>query len=667
MREQVSAATAPIEAAGDVVRGPAVPTSAAWAVQRPLGVDAVRITGGPWARWQRLNREVSLPLAFEHLEQAGNLGNLRLAAGETTGAYRGPVFMDSDLYKVLEAVAWELGRMPDEGEDGALSGFLRAATALLERAQGEDGYLNSWVQVVEPRSRYTRLASSHELYCAGHLIQAAVAASRATGDRRLLGVARRFADHLVAVFLRGGHPGIDGHPVVETALVELYRLCGEPAYLELARKFVDQRGKGLVGTSGHGASYLQDHLPVRAADTLVGHAVRALYLESGVVDLYLETGDRSLLEASRRQWDDTVATKTALTGGLGARHATESFGDRYELPPDRGYNETCAAVASVHWSWRLLLATGEARYADLIERTLHNAFAASTSVDGTRFFYVNPLQRRGDHLDGDDRGRRNAWFSCACCPPNVMRLVASLGHYLATTAGDALYLHQFMPAEIDAALPAGRFRLSVTTGYPWSADVDVTVRSAPAGEAALALRVPAWSNSTRLLVAGEERDATPDERGYTVISRRWRPGDSVRLRLDLSPRLTYPHQRIDALRGTVAVERGPLVYCFEQADQPAGVDVEALALPPGTRLRAVPHDQLPGIGRTVTIEAQAAVVEQPRPDGLPYTARPAAELATSRPVTATAIPYFQWDNRDGGAMRVWLPLATPAPDGTTPT
>ena len=646
------------ETGPDWVSGPAVPTAAARAVQRPLGVDAVRITGGPWGRWQRRNREVTLPLAFERLEEAGNLDNLRLAAGEGTGAHRGPVFMDSDLYKVLEAVAWELARGPDE----TLTRFLQASTELLERAQGEDGYLNSWVQVVDPASRYTRLSSSHELYCAGHLIQAAVAANRATGDKRLLGVARRFADHLVEVFLHGGHPGIDGHPVVETALVELYRLSGEPSYLELASRFVEQRGRGLVGSSGHGLSYLQDHLPVRAADTLVGHAVRALYLESGVVDLYLERGDGSLLEASRRRWRDMVATKTSLTGGLGARHATESFGDRWELPPDRSYNETCAAVASVHWSWRLLLATGESRYADLIERTLHNAFAVSTAADGGSFFYVNPLQRRGDHLDGEDHGRRRAWFSCACCPPNIMRLVGSLGHYLATVDGDGLWLHQYLPAEVTARLPAGRLRLSVATGYPWSGDVEVTVLAAPAAPAALALRIPGWATGARLVVDGEERPAEPDGRGYAVTSRAWRPGDRLRLRLDLTPRLTYPHQRLDALRGAVAVERGPLVYCFEQADQAAGVDVEELALAPGARLRAVERD-LRGVGPTVLVEADAVVRSRPPADGLPYGPRPPGELATERPVTATAIPYFQWDNRDGRAMRVWLPLAIRAADG----
>ena len=241
----------------------------------------------------------------------------------------------------------------------------------------------------------------------------------------------RLADHLVREFA-GQERGLDGHPVIETALAELYRETGTAAYLELARQFVDQRGQGLAGNSGMGRRYLQDHLPVRATDTEVGHVVRALYLEAGVTDVAAETGDRELLESSLRRWDDMVAAKTYLTGGNGSRHADEGFGDRFELPPDRAYNETCAAIASFQWCWRLLLATGDAKYADHMERVLYNGFGAAIATEGQRFFYVNPLQRREDHFEKDDPGRRRVWFNCACCPPNIMRLIASLEHYLAT-------------------------------------------------------------------------------------------------------------------------------------------------------------------------------------------------------------------------------------------
>ncbi len=391
-----------------------VSAAAAWA-HRPLPGRGARLTGGLLHDWQQRNLAESLPLALRQLEAAGNLDNVRLAirvAADGAGAagaavrYRGPVFMDTDIYKTLEAIGWELAH----GERPELAAFAARATGLLAQAQLPDGYLDSYFQVTgEPK--YSRLASSHEMYCAGHLIQAAVALRRGAGDARLLDVAKRLADHLVREFL-GQSRGLDGHPVIETALVELYRETGCDDYLALASQFVDQRGAGLAGDSGLGRRYLQDHVPVRQSVTEVGHVVRALYLEAGVVDVAAETGDTALLKSSADRWADMVAAKTYLTGGNGSRHSDEGFGDRFELPPDRAYNETCAAIASFHWSWRLLLATGDARYADHMERVLYNGFGSGVSADGQRFFYVNPLQRREDHFEQDDPGRRHEWFSC---------------------------------------------------------------------------------------------------------------------------------------------------------------------------------------------------------------------------------------------------------------
>ena len=285
----------------------------------------------------------------------------------------------------------------------------------------------------------------------------------------LLAVARRFADHLVDHFL-GRQEGIDGHPIVETALAELYRETGHEPYLRLASQFIEQRGHGLIGDSGFGHRYLQDHEPVRDTVTQVGHVVRALYLDAGVADVAAETGDAPLLASSLTRWADMVAAKTYLTGGNGSRHEGESFGDRFELPPDRAYNETCAAIASFQWAWRLLLATGDAAYADLMERVLYNGFASSTATGGTRFFYVNPLQRRADHFEKDDPGRRREWFNCACCPPNIMRTMASLQHYLATASGGTLYVQQFTGATLSAPLAGGVLGVEMATDYPWSGD-----------------------------------------------------------------------------------------------------------------------------------------------------------------------------------------------------
>ena len=639
-----------------VARGPTHPTTTAAVAHRPLDGRAVRLKGGLLARWQERNHGVSLPLALRQLEVAGNLDNLRLASAGVNSGYRGPVFMDSDVYKTLEAVSWQLGR----SHDPALAEFAADTTALLAKAQQDDGYLNSCVQV-NGRPRYTRLETSHELYCAGHLIQAAVAAARSFDRGALLAVARRFADHLVSTFL-GRQAGLDGHPIVETALVELYRETGTAAYLELAGQFVDQRGHGLIGDSGFGHRYLQDYQPVREATALAGHVVRAMYLESGVVDVAVETGDSDLLAGSIARWQDMVATKTALTGGNGSRHSGEAFGDAYELPPDRAYNETCAAIGSFQWNWRLLLATGEARYADLMERILYNGFGAAVSADGHRFFYVNPLQRRDGHFEDDDPGRRREWFSCACCPPNIMRLLASLDRYVATISGDALYVHLLSEARIAAPLAGGLLSLDVSTDYPWDGSVELTIASAPAGECGIAVRVPGWSAGTSVRLNGEPVAADTDPHGYLLLRRTWRAGDVLACSPDMPARLTYPHRRIDALRGTAAVERGPLVYCFEQADQPSGLSVEDIALGAGGLTeRAL---TLAEVGRTVVVEAGAATLPGGDSDGLPYLPERAgsgqdSSTAARTPATAVAIPYFQWDNRDGAAMRVWMPCDRP--------
>jgi DUF1680 family protein len=651
--------------------GPAIPSASAVAAQRPLPPAGLRLTSGLLRDWQLRNAAASMPLALRQLVVAGNLDNLRLAiraSGAATGTatlasqngagargararwerprglgpvdpvpglgYHGPVFMDSDIYKTLEAIGWELANDPDPGSRAALGDFAATAIDLLATAQQPDGYLNSYVQASgEPR--YSRLAVSHEMYCAGHLIQAAIAFRRGAGDPRLLAIATRFADELVSEFA-GREKGLDGHPIIETALTELYRETGTRAYLDLATQFVDQRGHGLAGHSGMGSRYLQDHVPVRESPTEVGHAVRALYLEAGVTDVATETHDDELLRSSVRRWDDMVAAKTALTGGNGSRHVDEGFGDRFELPPDRAYNETCAAIASFQWSWRLLLATGDPKYADHMERVLYNGFAAAVSAAGDRFFYVNPLQRRPDHFEKDDPGRRREWFTCACCPPNIMRLLASVHHYLATVSagtadGGTLYIQQYAAARVAAA----ELELEVATGYPWAGEVTLRVLAAPPAPRELALRIPAWSPAARVTVNDHPERPVVTHDGYLRLCEQWRPGDAVTLRLDMTPRWTYPDRRADALRGCAAIERGPLVYCFEQADQP--VPPEELAVARGSPL-AEREATVDGVGRTVTVMAET----------------PAGPGAS-----AVAIPYFQWDNRGSGAMRVWVP----APEG----
>ncbi|MGW1626708.1 glycoside hydrolase family 127 protein [Streptomyces sp. NPDC002172] len=615
---------------------------------------AATIDAGFWHDRRTTNARVSLPQGPDLLESAGNLHNLRLAAGTAEGGFRGAYpFVDTDVYKWLEAAAWQLADEDDE----LLAAEVERIVALVADAQQPDGYLNTWFQLVKGGERYQDLRWGHELYCAGHLIQAAVAHHRSTGRPELLDVARKFADHIDSVFgLPGsGKPldGIDGHPEIETALVELYRETGERRYLDLAGYFVDRHGHGLLD----GDAYSQDRVPLREATNVEGHAVRQLYLLAAAADLATETGEAELRSAGERLWHAMTTTKTHLTGGLGAHHDKEDFGDPYELPNERAYCETCAAIASVQWSWRMALLTGEARYSDLIERTLYNGFLAGVSLDGERWLYVNPLQVRDGHTDtgGDQSARRTRWFRCACCPPNVMRLLASLPHYLASGDEQGLQIHQF----VTGTYTADRVRVRAETDYPWHGTVAFTVEETPADAPwTLSLRIPQWCREFRVR-CGEETYDSPVDDGWLRLSRTWAPGDRVVLELVLEPRLTAADPRVDAVRGCVAIERGPLVHCLEQADHPGG-GLDDIVLDPSRPL-AVKHrpDLLGGVTTVV-----AAGRRRPLPDRGWWPYAPATAPATGpaaesdgEPVELTAVPYHVWANREDGSMRVWLPTS----------
>ena len=600
---------------------------------RALGPSRVTILDGFLAERQRVNRERTIPHGFDQLGRSRTLENLRLAAGgdgryqaraDTSGATF--PFLDSDVYKWLEAVGWELGRAPDPG----LAAAADQAIALVAAAQRPDGYLNSYVQVVGGGIPHADLAWGHEFYCVGHLIQAAVAWHRALDDDRLLAIAVRAADRIDKEFGPTGRDGVDGHPGIEMALVELTRVTGDRRYLALAARMLDLRGRGLLGVGRFGAAYWQDHEPVREAATVAGHAVRQLYLDCGAVDVAVELDDHALLAAVRRRWRDLVATRTYLTGGMGSRHRDESFGDPFELPPDRAYAETCAAIASVMLAWRLLLATGEAGYADAIERAVYNGVLPGVSLSGTRFFYVNALQRRTRRAwEPPGHGERAPWYPCACCPPNLMRLLSSWEQYLATSDDSGVQLHQYATAEVEADVAGEAVRLSVRTGYPWEGRVEVEVVRAPEHPWTLSLRVPSWCRSAALTGPGGDGPVAAAP-GAAELTRRWEGGDTVVLDLDLPVRVTVPDPRVDAVRGCVAVERGPLVYCVESADLPAGTELEDLRWDPGREPVTAPRPDIGDavVGVTVPVAGAGAV---------------------------GAVPYFAWANRGAGAMRVWVP------------
>jgi uncharacterized protein len=613
---------------------------------RTLPLNAVSLANGFWSARQAVNAERSLAHGYRMLERAGSLQNLRLAGQRANAGFQGLLFQDSDVYKWLEAVGYQsaLGLSSD------LQAKADVTIELVRSAQAEDGYLNSYYQVVAPESRWTNLPHGHELYCAGHLIQAAIALQRCAGDARLLDVARRFADYIDAVFGPVKRLGTPGHPEIEMALVELYRETGERRYLELASFFVDQRGRGLLGPSPLGGrAYYQDHLPVRESSTLEGHAVRALYLATGVADIYLETGEAELLDALEKQWLDLVARKLYVTGGAGSRHDGESFGQPYELPNEAAYTETCAAIASIMWSWRMLLASGEARFADLIERTLYNGFLSGVSLDGEGFFYVNPLLSRA----GAEAGARQPWYRCACCPPNVMRLLASLGHYFATVSDAGLQIHQYASGTIEAALVPGRtVGVRVETDYPWHGLVRLTVMQTDDLPWELRVRLPGWCTAPDVRVADEALDVSGSTADYVAIERVWRTGERVEVRLPMPPRLLEANPRLEAAHDSVAIERGPLIYCIEQCDHPTA-DVLAVQID-GTAPLDVsrPPDVLGGVSvvRGSGLASDVGVWG----DGELY--RPVAHgRRPPRAVSLTAVPYYAWGNREPGSMRVWIP------------
>ncbi|MBL0888272.1 glycoside hydrolase family 127 protein [Myceligenerans indicum] len=628
--------------------------------RRGTGLGEVRVTGGFWASRLETNASATLGHCQEWMERLGWIANFdRVAAGTTAGHVRpGWQFSDSEVYKLLEALAWEHGRTGDV----TVNATFEALAARVVAAQDADGYVNTCYGHAGQAPRYSDLSAGHELYCTGHLLQAAVARIRTTAGPAdpLVAAAVRAAEHVCREFGPGAREALCGHPEIEVGLAELGRALGEPRYTAQAALFVERRGHGtLAPVALLGPQYFQDDVPVRDAGVWRGHAVRALYLAAAAVDVAVDTGDDELLAAVERQWTRSVERRTHLTGGMGSRHQDEGFGDDWELPADRAYCETCAGVASVMVSWRLLLATDDVRYADLIERTLYNVVAASPRADGRAFFYANPLQQRtpGADLLPDDvnpraeGGVRAPWFDVSCCPTNVARTLASWPAYTATVDGDTVTLAQYAPGDLDVRLDdGGTLGLRVTTRYPTSGHVRVQITSAPDRPVTLRLRVPHWAGGAsvtapRAAGAGQG-DPRPARPGWAAVRRTFTPGDVVTLDLPTAPRLTWPDPRIDALRGTVAVERGPLVLCLESHDLPGGTDLADVRLDPSPAPRA--H----GDGATV----RARIAPPPAaPEGTPPFGSGPPGPAPDDTADLTLIPYHRWAERGPAVMRVFVP------------
>jgi DUF1680 family protein len=653
-------------------KGPVSPTGSAIGRFSPLGLgEVVLAAGSELGSWQRRNRTQTLPHCIEQLHESGAVRNLQRVAlgGYSDVPHEGMPFSDSDVYKVLEAAAWD-------SSTAALSdrtaSFVDEASDLIARAQRQDGYLNSRIQGQHPELAWKDLRWGHELYCAGHLLQAAVASSRSGSSTNLLGVSNRLLEHLLTTFsLEDGDGrlvGVCGHPQVETALVEFYRLTGDSRALQLARRQVDLRGRADVAlpTVGSGAgrfplTYFLHHIPVRQRTSAIGHAVRELYFQAGVVDVGVESQDTELLAASERIWEDLFRTKTYVTGAHGSRHRDEAIGDPYELPSDRAYGETCAGIASFQWNWRLLLATGRARYADAMEQVLWNTIAGSVSRQGTEFYYSNTLHLRTGHdgADEDAPVHRLSWYHCACCPPNLARLVASINAYLCTRDPSGLQLQMPFSGTVSTTVPGGTVDLTVHSGHPWDGTTNVEVKGCTSTEPwELSARLPDWARreDTRVTVDGLPVQAQWDG-SYLKIRRRWSSGDRVEVVHSMRTTVLTPHWKVDAVRGSVAVQRGPLVYCVEADDLETGTTVEDIALDATKPLEAtgVVPTSLEGY---VKVAIRAVGRKVGHIAGTLYGDDGESSYITE-PLSLTFVPYFARGNRSSGAMRVWVPSAYP--------
>ena len=629
---------------------------------RPVPFTAVAVEDAFWAPRLATNRDVTIPHDLDRCERTGRIQNFAVAGGLVEGGFRGRFgFDDSDVFKVLEGASYVLG----SGRNPSLEARIEEVIAKVVAAQEDDGYLYTagsiGTFVDDPiccfsRPRWSDLRSGHELYNLGHLYEAAVAHYQATGRRTLLDVARRSADLLVETFGPGGRPGVPGHQEVEVGLSRLFRATGDGRYLDLARHFLDARGQA-EGRELYGA-YNQDHLPVLEQREAVGHAVRAAYMYSAMADVGALTGDADYIAAIDRLFENVVSRKLYLTGGIGARHEGESFGEAYELPNRTAYAETCASIAAAMWSQRLFLLHGDAKYLDVLERVVYNAVLAGVSLDGDHFFYPNPLASDGTWGFNQGEAKRRPWFDCSCCPTNVARFLPSIPGYVYAQRQQELFVNLFVASRARLRVDGEDLLVRQETRYPWDGDVKLTLEPAHPRELTVHVRVPGWARghpvpsdlyryldgageaAVGLRVNGQPVEA-PLELGFFTLRRIWSPGDTIELRLPMSVRRVVSHPAVSADRGRVAFERGPIVYCAEAVDN--GGQVFNLVVPDDARLGPAPREDLLGGVTVLTGEALALHASD---DG---------RSVVTRAQPLVVVPYYAWAHRGVGEMAVWLP------------
>ncbi len=620
---------------------------------RSLPLSDVKIIDPFWSRYHRELLAKGLLSQHEQLVKTDRLKNFERAASRESGGFLGFRFNDSDVYKWIEAVAYAL----HHGDSPELKQAMDEAIDLIAAAQEDSGYLNTYFQLMHPDMKWRNLNAMHEMYCAGHLIEAAVAVFEATGDRRLLEVGIKFADHIGSVFGPGKRRGSCGHEEIELALIKLADATGNEFYRELARWMVEDRGHrpsffetefedqaaidlasaaaALLKKDGkYSGEYLQDHLPIREHDEVVGHAVRAMYLYIAAANL---EPDEELREALERTWNNLTKKRMYVTGGIGPSGDNEGFTTDYDLPNLTAYAETCAAVGLVFWGHALLQMTGNSEYADTMERALYNGAISGISLDTTHYFYDNPLESRGSH-------KRTPWFSCACCPPNIARLIGSIGKYAVSVSEKALWIHLPIGFEASLTLNGVKTKVALKSNYPWSGDVELTVEPESPVEAEIRFRIPDWADDVETEIPGLEQEAEFDQ-GYIVARKRWQKGDVARLKIKMHPKWVAADPRVRDDLGRVALTYGPLVYTAEEKD--LGFAPQLLAADTDAEVAVVEEALLEGVA---TLTVQGVRELETFPDQL-FAEAESVELEET---SATFVPYYGWNNRGAGSMQVWV-------------
>jgi uncharacterized protein len=616
-------------------------------------VRAVTIQEGFWSKRRKTNVERSIPSMREELEQHGRMDNFRRLAGKSAAPQKGPYYADSDIYKWTEAAgfAMQSGDLPELRK--TTSGMIREIVAVQEPS----GYLNTYYvgdrvsQRMLPRSQEV----GHELYNLGHMLQGAIAYYRASGDSTLLDAGAKFVDDFLLPNYGPGpdkKPIVSGHPEIEMSLIELYRTTGQRRYVDLASYIL--KGDDRIALEPRQITYMYCGIPFTSRTKLEGHAVRAMYACCGAADYYLETGDESYWKTLNILWEDLSKRQMYITGGVGARGAGEAFGDPYELPNAQAYGESCAAIGNMMWNWRMLAASGEARFTDVIERALYNGINSGMSLDGTTYCYRNPLAfnpAAGEKI-------RNPWYDTTCCPPNLERTFASLPGYFYGTSADGLYVHLYDNSELDWHLESGLpIKVQQKTNYPWDGDIQLALRPSEPAEFTLHLRIPAWANSAKAAVNGKVVEgAKPGE--YLAIHRRWSPGDSVSLNLPMAPEVLASNPRVADNLGRVAVQRGPIVYCMEQLDQQNNPDFSEISLVVNSNSRKTfETDYQANLLDGVTVlHHKGAVAEAAWKQAELYVAAN-KDSPKTHPANLTLIPYYAWANRQTSSMQVWIPYS----------